>query len=211
MTIKPTANQHGVAMIAVLVLTLLASVVTLGGLRLLISDQRITANNADHQRTMAAAQALLNDAERDIACTECRTAADGRYPLSAIELTQLQHGMNSHTLPCVHGLCAPGSAKALTDAFWSALTPQSPAWSSGASYGQFTGARDSTGLSLAAQANHARYWVEVFTDASWAPPAGSGDSATDLIPMRYRVTAIALGHQPATRVVLQTLLVRVSP
>jgi len=59
---------------------------------------------------------------------------------------------------------------------------------------------------LASKPTHARYWVEVlvYQEATTNTTATLPDALT---PFVYRITAIATGQKPGTKVVLQSIFV----
>lgn len=61
-----THHQHGISLITVLVLLLLCLVAVMGAFRVANLNEGMLGNTADYNRTRAAAEALVRDAEMDI-------------------------------------------------------------------------------------------------------------------------------------------------
>lgn len=58
--------QHGMSLVTVMVVLLLSLIIVLGGFRTVLFHEMLQGSNSDYQRTFAAAEALLRDAEIDI-------------------------------------------------------------------------------------------------------------------------------------------------
>ena len=190
------AQQRGATLIVVLLLLLLASALTLGGLRLLLIEQTIVSNEADRQRSFAAAQTLLADAQADVVCQSCRATGAYQPPTTREAFTLLQAAVSTSPLGCAQAICAPRHTQTRNDRFWTNVVPSSAFWASGATLGQYTTTQDDSGGSLAGDASRARYWIEVWMN---------GTDATASPAVVYRITAVAIGLKPGTRVVLQSL------
>lgn len=122
---------------------------------------------------------------------------------------------------CRQGLCVPDNMAALAGLHTPALLPQ--VFAAGAFYGQYTGAAptasqgnpslstNTTATVLPADGEPwSRYWIEVFRYAQSINPGAS--ATADLVPdpsapYVYRLTAIAQGRKPGSRVVLREIFV----
>lgn len=228
-------DQQGVSLIVVMVLLLLATIAVLGGTRTGWLNEMIVSNESDYQRTFAAAEALIRDAERDIKGLQldgtpcqagaqfegCRNFGAGQpfFPQEDLDLDLLKarissgSGVNS----CLQGICLPPSVDTLqranwaTDAALATMTAGTGATAIGATYGQYTGAAPATaGNPILSAANpQAWYWVEVFryTDAAGLLPASNVPIPDRRSPYIYRITAYAQGLKPGTRVWLRSIFV----
>jgi len=205
-------SQRGFSLFVVMIMLLLSALLVIGGAGVASLLESASGNQREYQRAFEAAEAALQDAERDIRqlafdettqtylpCSSlptspCRKAADGRvFPDrdTGSMTAYVAAGDNS----CERGICFFASRNSVAAAtgseafrFWSKVAYQS----SYASYGQFTGARNPNANPALASA---RYWIEVI-----ARP-------TSIQPL-YRVTALSTGARVAsdaggTRVLLQ--------
>jgi len=145
------------------------------------------------------------------------------YPMSVDEHDALRDVIAAvrPTRRCFQGICTPTSMADLRDmhldAMLTALFPD------GAAYGQYTGlnaassssnpalSRNTTATALPAEGEPwSRYWVEVFRHAASAANGGSASAALvpdPSSPFVYRVTAVAQGLKPGSRVILRQVFV----
>ncbi|NWF45453.1 pilus assembly protein PilX [Hydrogenophaga sp. D2P1] len=129
---------------------------------------------------------------------------------------------NFATLPCRQGICLITAEDDLGANWWNddlvdmtadTRTPNAIA----ATYGEFTGANvGTTGnplLAADADGNYSGwYWIEVMefnvlSGAMGPPPVGNLPVPTVDRPYVYRITALAQGRKPGTRVVLRSVFV----
>lgn len=215
-------RPRGIALITVMAVLAIAGLAVVTSLRLGGLQAMLAGHQADQQRALAAAEALLLDAEADI----LGRRADGRpCPADAPDAAQLvgcrRRGTDTlpaapyfpqtvdgfdevrallqvgAAVPCQDGICAPSSLAALA-----ALEDEPALRAVGARLGQFTGAP-------ARDAPPGWYWVEMFryqsaAEATRAPLEAEPDPTR---PFIYRITALALGLKPGTRAVVQSLFV----
>ena len=156
----------------------------------------------------------------------CRTKADlPRPPETAEDLGDLLAHLKTQSTGCQHGLCLKRTGK---QDFWNdaaTLTAMTAA-NVGARYGQYTGAKkgDSSNpanpiLQQTGAGKGGWYWIEVLpydqsSKTSGVIVGGSGATNLDLLPLNlkphvvYRITALAQGLKPNTRVVLQQTYAR---
>ncbi|MBS0451674.1 MAG: pilus assembly protein [Proteobacteria bacterium] len=223
-------SQQGVALLVVSVLVLLAALVLGGALRTAWFNELITGTDADYQRALSNAQALLHDAELDIQgrapnggpCREdgpeyehsCRrrgppALAEGTvwFPQDGpVEFDPVRDWLAAKSPQCAQGICLP---EGLAPEFWRLPAAElDKVKSAAAHYGEFSGAPSPLATN-ALLANKGWYWVEVLAfDASAPAPADNADIAPDVDnPYIFRITAMAEGNKPATRAVVQGLLV----
>lgn len=162
-------RQRGVALFVVIVFVLLSMLLALWASRTSMFNELVVGNDADYQRALEAAQALLQDAELDIrgeradgfACTVdpandkiCRRRVTlAQIPLATEEVRGLLSELESKTTHCLNGLCAKRSGR---QDFWNYTNATSPVPSNlqpgevplesltatdvGARYGEYTGA-----------------------------------------------------------------------
>ena len=152
-------RQRGVALFVVLVFVMLSMLLALWASRTSLFNEMIVGNDADYQRALEAAQALLRDAELDIrrespdGLTAC-TAANCRDNMSVFkipvkgEVTQLLDDLNQQATKCKDGLCTKRAGR---QDFWHATNATVLAAGEvklsdmtkpniGARYGQYSGA-----------------------------------------------------------------------
>lgn len=183
-------DQQGISLIMVLLVMVLVTLTALSASRSSYFNESVTGNEADYNRALAAAEALIRDAQLDIqgmsrdgvACNlganfeGCRpnasgtpTAAEPYYPSNiqtgTVDSAALQVALANK---CVKGICAPNPwpANALPANFW--LTPATLQSyvngpnNSAATYGQFTGALPgATGNPILIANNPAKAWYWV--------------------------------------------------
>ena len=156
----------------------------------------------------------------------CRTKADlPRPPETADDLGDLLAHLKTQSTGCQHGLCLKRTGN---QDFWNdtaTLTAMTAA-NVGARYGQYTGAKkgDSSNpanpiLQQTGAGKGGWYWIEVLpydqsSKTSGVIVGGSGATNLDLLPLNlkphvvYRITALAQGLKPNSRVVLQQTYAR---
>ena len=156
----------------------------------------------------------------------CRTKADlPRPPETAEDLGDLLAHLKTQSTGCQHGLCLKRTGN---QDFWNdtaTLTAMTAA-NVGARYGQYTGAKkgDSSNpanpiLQQTDAGKGGWYWIEVLpydqsSKSSGVIVGGSGSTNLDLLPLNlkphvvYRITALAQGLKPNSRVVLQQTYAR---
>ena len=221
-------EQRGAALLVVMVMVLLAGLLVAGALRTAWLNELVTGTETDYQQAFDNAQALLRDAEFDIqgrspSGAPCRDGPDfqgscrRRGPAAlaggevwfpqdgAAEFEPLHGRLLAATPSCVKGICV---SDRVAEEFWRAPKGELDKMKSvAAHYGEFSGAPSPASNPLLQRSGW--YWVEVLPFDVAAPvPAGNEDLRPDASnPYIYRITAIAEGRKPATRAVLQTLLV----
>ena len=156
----------------------------------------------------------------------CRTKADlPRPPETAEDLGDLLAHLKTQSTGCQHGLCLKRTGN---QDFWNdtaTLTAMTAA-NVGARYGQYTGAKkgDSSNpanpiLQQTDAGKGGWYWIEVLpydqsSKTSGVIVGGSGATNLDLLRLNlkphvvYRITALAQGLKPNSRVVLQQTYAR---
>lgn len=224
-------RQQGVALITVMVLLLLTSIAVAGLARSGWMADKFVSAESDRQRAFSAAEALIRDAEMDIAgigvdptacllspgqLVGCRAMADPFFPESIDDLDGLITKVAQGQGNCLRGICLPADPVAALAAAWpddlTALTAGTGATSIPARYGEFTGASSTTTGHplLDPAANQAWYWVEVFHHDSLGSamsPAPQGLAPEMDRPFVYRIHAVVLGNKPGTRVHLRSIFV----
>jgi type IV pilus assembly protein PilX len=224
-------RQQGVALITVMVLLLLTSIAVAGLARSGWMADKFVSAESDRQRAFAAAEALIRDAEMDIAgigvdpaacqlspgnLVGCRAMTDPFFPESVDDLDELLARVSQGQDNCLRGICLPADPAVALAAPWpdnlQFLTAGAGAASIPARYGEFTGASaDTTGNPLLSPAaNQAWYWVEVFHHDSQggiltAAPQGLEPESEH--PFVYRIHAVVLGNKPGTKVHLRSIFV----
>lgn len=221
MTTTPLLRQRGVSLIVVMVMLLLGTVVVLGSTRVGWLNEKLVGNQSDYQRSFAAAEALMRDAENDIlgigpSCpgNECRSPVGGRpfFPqdLDDLEEVRILIGPN----PCRDGICTPATVNTFTTAtFTTNLATMTGVIGTStatiaATYGQYTGrapAAAGNPLLTGAGAN-AWYWIEVFPYNLGSNIVSQGPKP--LSPIIYRINVVVQGQKPGSRVWLREVFWR---
>lgn len=195
-------RQKGIVLFVVLGLLLLCSLLVAATLRTAIVDEMVVGNDSDRQGAFALAQARLRDAERAIRGRD-EAREDGRaealrLPTGAESFELLSTALRAAKPSCDAGLCVPEGMQSyfwIDDAALQAMKKVAAPQSAAARSGRW----------------QSWYWVELLAyDTSAALEGGRAEalSPDPDAPYIYRVTAIAEGRKPSTRVVLQTTLVR---
>lgn len=229
-TPRPAHRQRGIALFVVLVFVMLSMLLALWASRTSLFNEMVVGNDADYQRAVEAAQALLQDAEMDIrgeladgsTCKACRPGSTAKIPVEAKDVSRLlAHLGGISTAPaCTDGLCLKRTGN---QDFWKESAASLAAMqAAGVRYGTYTGAvtgsenapanpilRD-TGVGRGGW-----YWIEVLP---YSPDAASSNiiagSAANHLTLNidphvvYRITALAQGRKASTQVVLQQTYAR---
>ncbi|MGX4641930.1 pilus assembly PilX family protein [Massilia sp. SYSU DXS3249] len=182
MRARPPSRQQGAALATVLFLMLAVLMMSASSMRAALSASKSARHERDRQVALAAAEAALLDAERDI-----DGAAGPASPRTAIFAAQDAGAFMERCTGGAErsGLCSlngPSGAPA-----WQAADL---AGDQAVEYGRFTGRSMPTGAGLL-PARPPRYLIELLP----APAHGTAP--------RYRITAIGFGAEAATVVVLQ--------
>ena len=130
-------RQQGVALFVVIVFVMLSMLLALWASRTSLFNEMVVGNDADYQRALEAAQALLQDAELDIRgenpdgspciATNCRDQIAGaaQIPLTTTDVTPLLADLDTrNTTKCYTGLCVKRSGR---QDFWNYTSTTSPA------------------------------------------------------------------------------------
>lgn len=182
-------SAGGVALLVVLVMILLSALLAWVAAHQALLSETLAGQEVDESLALAAAQALLRDAERDVlglrvegqpcqtpsGVLSCRDPSDGpTYPVDVEAFAALVQRLAARTPPCEKGICL-GLGDAVSgesSSFWW-QAGQLKTWvegGGGVPYGRYTGARSTGGGSawgddldlLQVSANRgAWYWVEV--------------------------------------------------
>lgn len=224
--------QQGATLITVLVIMLLTMTAVLAGYRASSLNDIITSNTSDYQRALAAAEALIRDAEIDIrgrkpdnsscapvdknpsnyiGCREATGQANSNpfFPQTTEDYDTVESIVTAANpiQRCSNGICVPPNLD-LHAAIENNLATMMPL---GVAYGTYSQANTSSqGNPILTEPNKARYWVEVF---KYTPSLSSFATTTNHLipdpaaPFVYRITAIALGLKEGTQVVIKTTFV----
>lgn len=220
-------RQQGVALITVLVMMMLSLLLVIGSSRVSLLNERLSGNSTDYQRAYEAAEALLADAQLDLACIgKCgmRTGLTD-FPCQPSEFQDLQTTLTALAPdpPCAHGICLDLGVETSGDpdeSFWNkpARLTTFTSRNRAAQFGQYT-VSTVTGTQAVNPllVDRAWYWVEVL---GYGAPAAMGSSYAALAAPQldgwavidpsqcsvvFRVTAVAQGRRNGTTAVLQSL------
>lgn len=225
----PRHRQQGAVVVIVMVVMMLAALTALGTSRTQWLSERTVGSESDVQRTFAAAEAVLRDAELDIrglradGITPCSADAaqigcrsltgSAPYFPSTLDDFEITAGrVAASGSPCVAGICTPASPDLMSIAYLKASTAALTGTAASARYGQFTSAiPGSAGNPLLSSANtRAWYWVEVYrfnqTGFLSSPAPGMPTPARNS-PFLYRITVHVQGLRAGTRIWLRSTLV----
>jgi len=219
--------QHGVALFAVMVIVLLSMLLALWASRSALFNEMVVGNDADYQRAYEAAQAMLQDAEIDIRTSSLKggvrcTSAPGYPPanpscdpsLGILSLPQSDQEKQDFfdalsALPgnpqCRDAVCQMRDENTDPD-FWSDPDTFNKKWKpAGARYGQYSGAAQASNAKNPILQERAWYWIE----AGELQKINSSSLEYPHFCVKpsvvYRITAVAEGLKPGTRVVLQQI------
>lgn len=226
------ASQRGISLVMILLVMVLVTLTAVSASRSSFFNETVTGNEADYNRSLSAAEALIRDAQLDILGVQpdnspcqlganfvgCRasptglqTAANPFFPQSMDEASDLAAALAG---TCIRAICFPQNwpVDGLADGFWLNPTQLQAAVATGATYGQYTGAAPSTTGNpiLSATGANARgwYWTEliVFTTSLCTDETKITRCVTkpsQAKPFVYRITAVALGRGGAPAVIQQ--------
>jgi type IV pilus assembly protein PilX len=191
----PLPSQRGATLFVTLCLVMVLMMMGISAVRTALNAERSARGDRDRQIALQAAEAALEDAERDI---------EGGASQGAKRAAMFAPGSSAGF---VNG-CGAGANLGLC-----LRTADAPAWQSAGldeegartvQYGRFTGAAMAHG-SGALPARLPRYVIELM------PYARAGHDAGTRIGNFYRITAIGFGASAATRVVLQSFYLKGAP
>lgn len=225
-------SSRGIALLGVMVALAVSTLAVLASARTGLLHEMLTGQQADRARAQSLAQALLLDAEADIlghhAHAPCRPSAGdssrsaqgfigcrergtGAYPAAPYfpqtvdEFEDVRALLQvGAALPCRDGICAPSTLQSLAK-----LGDGAPEFLAvAARHGQFTSAGSAAAQAHSSEDVQGWYWVEMFHFRSDAPHPAQWQAHPDpMRPFVYRITALAEGRKPGTRVVLQSMFI----
>lgn len=227
-------RARGVALLIVMVVVLLSSLLALWAFRSSLVNEAIVGNDADYQRAFEAAQAMLQDAELDIrgqrldgspcvpapaSSRVCRGGDTVKFIEETSQLGLLVGELRARSgTGCHQGICVKRES---AQDFWNnpARLEAMTAAGVGARFGEYTGALPADAgvvanplLTERRAGLGAWYWIEVLPYVQSQSGLITGSTQTlqlNLSPhVVYRITAIARGLKPSTRVVLQSTYAR---
>lgn len=199
------------ALLVTMVMVLLAALLLASALRTAWFNELVAGTEVDYQRSFEHAQALLRDAQLDIEGPRGADPPGNGQPWfprpNAGEIEALRALLAGRKPSCLQGICLP---EGVAPEFWRAPAGELEKMKAvAAHYGEFSPAAPLP-ASDPLLSGKGWYWVEVLAfDLAAPPPAGTEALVPDAdLPFVYRITAIAEGRKPATRAVLQSVLVR---
>lgn len=221
-------HQRGAVAIVVMVLMMLAVLTALGTSRSQWLGERMVGSEADMQRALAAAEALLADAELDLRglradhtpCSTdpkvigCRNNTAGRpwFPLDTQDFAAVALIINASGKSCMDGICVTGAPSTWTPRYLKDNVAALTASGVAATYGQFTGASAQAAGNplLSGNTPRAWYWVEVFpynTAGQVSQPVYGVPTPAVTSPIVFRITTHVQGLRSGTRVWLRSVVV----
>lgn len=131
----------------VVIFILLSMLVALWASRSAIFNELVAGNDADYQRAMESAQAMVQDAQDDIyrhlydsTKTSLRTGSTQQFPGSQDVLDHGATASQAQTNQCKNAICL---RRTIAEDFWNDPSTLQAMLSLGARYGQFSGANQS--------------------------------------------------------------------
>lgn len=222
-------KQAGISLFIVMVIVLLTAILVAMGFKSSQFNETVTGNTAEYQRTYEAAQALIHDAELDIASQNAKGTAcsgsncraflsinDADAPAGSIyfplgdQLSEVEAALRGSTSGCIAGVCKPllnPSNQAY--AFWDVPATLTALKKRAAHYGQYTGG---TYGSISDKSNprlnsaNSWYWVEVLPTPQFSGVFGGTALTPTDVDAFYRITALVEGNRN-TRSVVQKIVV----
>lgn len=207
---RSSSREHGFVLATVLIFLVILTLLGLAAMRDSTMQERMAGNQRDRNLALQAAELALRDAERDLSG---ELASNGSFGTSrpagergGSAAQQDGYWSTSNRLMwdtwpdgCNHGQCLSKFNEAATRPVWQSADWGDQGGSSGSNstvaYGKYTGAPP-----IAKVAAQPRYIMELL-----APEDQSGGSNTQLVAIR--VTARAVGQNPNTVVMLQSVVV----
>lgn len=207
--------QQGAALYIVVIFILLSMLVALWASRSAIFNELVAGNDADYQRAMESAQAMVQDAQDDIyrhlydnTKTSLRTGSTQQFPGSQdVFFGPWSDSLAAQTNQCKNAICL---RRTIAEDFWNDPSTLQAMLSLGARYGQFSGANQSGSetitppnpiLALTDANKGAWYWIEPmpYGTLGLSPGGnigkivqGTATPATNA-EMIFRITALAFG------------------
>ena len=220
-TLSSRRSQRGVSLFVVLMILLLSLLLVLGSLRLANFNEGVVGNQSDSQRAYAAAEALLEAAQRDVRANgRMCAAAPCRFPRDLADYSQMvanyESGgdMNrcgdgsSPNLP--RGVCLSNNPNGAPYAIASIMNGGVQVLGTAASFTQFAPGTAGTGgdaVSLGLNAARGQYWIEVYyynTSSGAMASTANVQAPDDSYPFVFRITTRATGLKPGTERILRT-------
>ncbi len=194
---SPHSKQRGISLYIVAVLMMLSMLLALWASRTSLFNEMVVGNDADYQRALEAAQALIQDAELDIKGEQangdtcqlvggntdvCRPAEATNantvwIPTEEKEVSAIFTALDSAPTKCIKGLCLKRTGE---QDFWNdkATLTAMRTNNVGARYGQFTGAETGSHSNPILKLNKTTtasdeggwYWIEMMP---YDPDAGN--------------------------------------
>lgn len=179
-----TAREHGAALIVALILLVVMTLLGLSAVRMVVLEERMTANAYDRGLSFQAAEAALRAGEAAAQANANAVPPNQYFPDNGV---WADSNNSCSASPCANGLCAQPDKDCRVR--W--LDPD------------FTGWTDATDLELGPLAETPQYFVE-FLGSNYPcdiedPTAGAMDCK------RYRVTARSHADADRAAVILQSI------
>jgi type IV pilus assembly protein PilX len=210
---RQLARQEGVSLVVSMIFILILAFLGLAAMRNSTLQERMANNMRDRNIALQAAELALRDAERDLASyksdgvTFCQAGTTGCRPLGERPVASNLRGKFWAYTPtmrlywtdtCNHGQCFDivGATKPVWDSSVADWTEaQTGNTLKTVKYGTYTGATPITSV-----LTQPRYIIEAFTVAVDDPYGVKGSTH-----MTFRITARAVGQNPNTVVILQSV------
>ena len=199
-------RQRGVALYVVAMVLMLAMLLALWTSRTSLFMEMLTSNSADDQRAFEAAQAMLQDAQHDIAMhllnhpsTTTRSSLTPLFPRTTAQWSTWAQQMQQLPAPhCAHGLCLR-RVQGLD--FWANHNALMQMLAAGVRYGSYSGhhANDHPLLSEHTANLGAWYWIEPLllhtSDSGNCTTSDPSPNSCTNSTLAFRITALAFGLQ----------------
>lgn len=227
-TSRKPGKQNGIALFVVIVMLLLSLLIVLSSSKTSLFNEAFTGNESDYSRALEAAQLLVADATVDItgkkadgtncSAAPCRSAVTTvvHFPEEGSGYDEMKANLIAVSpIHCKNGICMPicpdttvaGVCNGNEPRFWLTSGALSSMASSGATYGQYTGATPGSTGNTILMSGKAWYWVEVMSYMkNMVNPASTRLPNNPKFPYVFRITAVAQGAKEGTQAVVQSIV-----
>lgn len=196
-------GQAGFSLIVVLLILVVVSILSVGGIQISMMAERATRNDRDLQIAWQSAEAALIDAELDILGqpASAPTKRNEIFDRKATDVAKFIPGCGKSGEGKSFGLCAPSMVPDTKPDWLTADFTKTGADANTVGFGTFTGRTFAAGGAGLQPAAVPRYMIEILDDPSSSRTKPPG-SPKDYL---YRVTSLGYGPNANTQAVVQMI------
>ena len=194
-----TIRERGFTLVITLVMLIVILLLSCSLAYLALQSERAARSGSDRLIALAAAEAALRDAERDI---DPEVTGERSAIFDASSNLYFEEGCAKGDGNIYQGLCLP-SASGRPPIWLSVDLAANSSDSASVQYGRFTGQKMETGRGVFTS-KLPRYLIEIIPDIE---PGQRADMRSKFL---FRITAIGFGSNPSTQVVLQSIYRKVA-